>query len=273
MAEIASIQPECPICLEKDADMCLPCGGYHWVHRSCWKEVKDQEICPMCRQSVIAEKIKPSKKKDDSASFLLIDDMPNPGRNTQRRRGRPTRYNNILSGVIPVGPGLRFSNVNGLWDAGPDLSNGGPLLPGIQQHFPTPPSLYDQNIYDESYSTIIPDIISIGLTPQAEREQREKEVEAERRERINSKLRNCDSCKRELPKSVFYNSDNICQMCINSTLRKCHSCEGKLTKNGICQMCINKKTISCDICGFSLHNSLFSKGDTICRLCMQTKFE
>ena len=28
MAEIASIQPECPICLEKDADMCLPCGGY-----------------------------------------------------------------------------------------------------------------------------------------------------------------------------------------------------------------------------------------------------
>jgi|ERR1700722_696320 len=51
-----STQPQCLICFEEDADMCLPCGGYHWLHRTCWNRVLDKTICPVCRRSVVEEK-------------------------------------------------------------------------------------------------------------------------------------------------------------------------------------------------------------------------
>jgi hypothetical protein len=52
------VAPECPICLQPEADMCLPCGGYHWLHRACWADVVDQKICPVCRQAVVPETIR-----------------------------------------------------------------------------------------------------------------------------------------------------------------------------------------------------------------------
>jgi hypothetical protein len=47
------VQPICPICLEAEANLCLPCGNYHWVHRNCWTRVINKTICPECRGSVI----------------------------------------------------------------------------------------------------------------------------------------------------------------------------------------------------------------------------
>jgi hypothetical protein len=49
-------EPECPICLDTDDDhsamQCLPCPELHWVHRACWREVVNKEICPVCRGSL-----------------------------------------------------------------------------------------------------------------------------------------------------------------------------------------------------------------------------
>jgi hypothetical protein len=49
-----SIKPECPICLEPDSDLCLPCGEYHWFHRACWRQVSNKRTCPVCRGNLQA---------------------------------------------------------------------------------------------------------------------------------------------------------------------------------------------------------------------------
>jgi hypothetical protein len=54
------IQPECPICFESNATLCLPCSNYHWVHRTCWAKVVNKTICPICNQSVATKLLIPS---------------------------------------------------------------------------------------------------------------------------------------------------------------------------------------------------------------------
>jgi len=49
-----TLTPDCPICLEPGADLCLPCGGWHWIHRSCWSKCLDASSCPLCRQSLVS---------------------------------------------------------------------------------------------------------------------------------------------------------------------------------------------------------------------------
>jgi len=50
--EEQTLGPECPICLEKNSNICLPCGNFHWVHRKCWEQVVDKTKCLICKQSL-----------------------------------------------------------------------------------------------------------------------------------------------------------------------------------------------------------------------------
>lgn len=89
-----SRQPECPICLESDADMCLPC--YHWVHRTCWKRVVNKTICPTCRQSVI-----PSLPTFSTEETRLVErkvDPPSESGNQSRTLG----YSNIIDTIYRI---------------------------------------------------------------------------------------------------------------------------------------------------------------------------
>jgi len=84
--EEQTLGPECPICLEKDSNICLPCGSFHWVHRKCWEQVVDKTKCLICKQSLKFISSSPYRsptanidmresRSDDSKSDDVIHEM------------------------------------------------------------------------------------------------------------------------------------------------------------------------------------------------------
>jgi hypothetical protein len=211
-----SVQPGCPICLEVNADMCLPCGNYHWIHRTCWNSVVNKTICPVCRQNVIpALPLNPSNRS------------PSQTINEERKVQTPSRDFSYVVEVIRrinawnmrhnITPDMGLDVILNIILAGMNLSRGDIDYVNRAQRF------------------------MLASPLEAEFSALSLRSSERRRPPIQWAMRTCEQCRTELLYDAFPPRGNICLGCKQK--KKCLRCQHRLPaeaydpRRRICRSC------------------------------------